>query len=108
MPPLPGWHRRSGSLLFRIESRGSKWNCYFHRGSAPWCANELKRSVQLQHALSHIDHPQASRFSDLFGRPQPKLRLIIPDLNALRIASPQSGGLRLAVSDGGSASCRQR
>jgi len=38
---------------------------------SPWFrvpgAVEFKRPVQLEHALSHIDHPQPSRFSGLVG-----------------------------------------
>ena len=43
--------------------RRSKRNFRFHRGSSPWCAIELKRPAQLQHAFSHVDHPQPSRSS---------------------------------------------
>ena len=36
--------------------RRSKRNFHFHSGSAPRSAYELKRPVQLEHALSHVDH----------------------------------------------------
>ena len=63
----PPAHSNQQDGLQRSLRVRSKRNLHFHCGPAPWFAVELKCPVQLEHALSHIDQPQASRFSDLVG-----------------------------------------
>ncbi len=60
--------RRSHTTIYRrlLNLRGgSKGNFHFHPGPSLWCAIELKRPMQLIHALSHVDHPRPTRLAGL-------------------------------------------
>jgi hypothetical protein len=48
-----------GYLLLRSQLFDSHSEC----GPAPWFAMELKSPIQLDHAFSHIDQPQAAQIS---------------------------------------------
>ena len=58
---------RLAKRLHRDLRNRSKRNRHPYRAPAPRFAIEVERPVQLEHALSHIDQPQPSRFFDLPG-----------------------------------------
>jgi hypothetical protein len=51
--------------LYRNLRVRSKRNRHSQCGPAPWFTMELKPPIQLEHAFSYIDQPQATQFSYL-------------------------------------------
>ena len=63
-PQMATMRLDDGTANLRVRSKGNR---HLHCGPAPGLAIERKCPVQLEHPLSHIDQPQAARFSDLVG-----------------------------------------